>query len=147
VEIPAKIWAPLLLFCLVVVGVGAFGAYSLVQAHNDIGQLQRQVRDVQAAASHAQSTADNAAGSAAAAGNAANQAQNTASQAQSTATEAQDTATKAENSLGTLSTPSDPLSAYDLICSQDQTNNSTGLTQLYYFPCTNIATTTPQPGA
>jgi hypothetical protein len=51
------------------------------------------------------------------------------------------------SSLQALDRPQDPLASYDLICSQDQTNQSTGITQLYYFPCTNEAQTTPLPGA
>lgn len=45
-----------------------------------------------------------------------------------------------------LNQPQDPLSAYTEICNQDFTNNNTGLSQTYYFPCTNSATTIPQPG-
>jgi hypothetical protein len=52
-----------------------------------------------------------------------------------------------EAKLGTLSTPADPLSAYNQICSGDQTNNSTGSTSLYYWPCTDSAETIPQPGS
>jgi hypothetical protein len=48
--------------------------------------------------------------------------------------------------LATLSTPSDPLSAYDDICNQQTTNDATGIIQTYYYPCTNSAETIPQPG-
>lgn len=51
-----------------------------------------------------------------------------------------------ESKLGTLSTPSDPLSAYNEICNAQLTNSSTGVTQTYYYPCTNSAQTIPQPG-
>lgn len=49
--------------------------------------------------------------------------------------------------MGSLSTPSDPLSAYNEICNAQLTNNNTGVTQTYYYPCTNNAETIPQPGA
>jgi hypothetical protein len=38
------------------------------------------------------------------------------------------------------------LSAYNDVCNQPITNDATGNVQTYYFPCTNQATTTPQPG-
>jgi hypothetical protein len=44
-----------------------------------------------------------------------------------------------------LSTPDDPLSAYDDVCNQPMTT-SHGQTETYWFPCTNSATTIPQPG-
>jgi histidinol phosphatase-like enzyme len=50
------------------------------------------------------------------------------------------------NQVGVLSVPSDPLSAYNDICNAQLTNNQTGITQTYYYPCTNVATTIPQPG-
>jgi peptidoglycan hydrolase CwlO-like protein len=40
------------------------------------------------------------------------------------------------NQVSSLNQSSDPLSAYNQICSQDQTNNNTGVDQLFYFPCT-----------
>ena len=48
--------------------------------------------------------------------------------------------------LGQVANPSDPLGAYTDICNQDFTNNSTGIDQTYYFPCTNQAQTMPLPG-
>ena len=48
--------------------------------------------------------------------------------------------------VATLNVPTDPLSAYNDVCNQDMTNNSTGVTQTYWFPCTNQAQTIPQPG-
>jgi len=50
-----------------------------------------------------------------------------------------------EDSVATLNTPTDPLSAYSVVCNQDMTNSVTGITQVYYFPCTNQAQTIPQP--
>jgi hypothetical protein len=41
---------------------------------------------------------------------------------------------------------SDPLSAYTDICNTQLTNDETGIAQTYYYPCTNNATTIPQPG-
>jgi len=51
-----------------------------------------------------------------------------------------------ETQVGSLTVPTDPLSAYNDVCNQDMTNGTTGVTQLYYFPCTNHAQTIPQPG-
>lgn len=48
--------------------------------------------------------------------------------------------------ISSLETPADPLSAYNDICNQDMTNDNTGISQTYYFPCTNEAQTIPQPG-
>jgi type II secretory pathway pseudopilin PulG len=48
--------------------------------------------------------------------------------------------------VGSISQPSDPLSAYNQICNQQMTNGSTGANQTFYFPCTNSAQTIPQPG-
>lgn len=45
-----------------------------------------------------------------------------------------------------INVPTDPLSAYDDICNTQATNNSTDLTQTYYYPCTNNVQTIPQPG-
>jgi hypothetical protein len=39
--------------------------------------------------------------------------------------------------IASVQNPSNPLAAYSQICNQDFTNSSTGVTQLYYFPCTN----------
>ena len=50
------------------------------------------------------------------------------------------------NQVTTLNMPSDPLSAYNDICNQQMTNSNSGITQTYYFPCTNSAQTIPQPG-
>ena len=47
--------------------------------------------------------------------------------------------------LGEVSNPADPLSAYTDVCNE-QANDSIGGTETYYFPCTNQAQTTPQPG-
>jgi cell division protein FtsB len=48
--------------------------------------------------------------------------------------------------VSAINIPTDPLSAYNDICNQQETNNNTGVTQTYYFPCTNNAETIPQPG-
>jgi hypothetical protein len=77
-------------------------------------------------------------------------------QAKVTAQRAEVTAQRAElktidSSVATLlansgSQPTDPLSAYTDICNTQDTNDATGVTQTYYYPCTNNATTIPQPG-
>jgi hypothetical protein len=51
-----------------------------------------------------------------------------------------------ETQVANLNVPTDPLSAYNYVCNQDMTNQSTGVTQTYWFPCTNQAQTIPQPG-
>jgi len=51
-----------------------------------------------------------------------------------------------QTQMAGLSQPTDPLSAYNQICNQQFTNDATGITQTYYLPCTNQATTIPQPG-
>jgi hypothetical protein len=81
--------------------------------------------------------------------NASLQSQNTSLQAQINAQVQQESKDylNMEAKLGTLSTPTDPLSAYNQICSGDQTSNSTGNTSLYYWPCTDSAETIPQPGS
>jgi type II secretory pathway pseudopilin PulG len=43
-----------------------------------------------------------------------------------------------------LNVPTDPLSAYNQVCNQDNTDSNTGVTQLYYYPCTNGVV--PAPG-
>ena len=48
--------------------------------------------------------------------------------------------------LAGLTQPADPLAAYDQICNAQLQNGSTGVTQTYYYPCTNNAQTIPQPG-
>ncbi len=45
-----------------------------------------------------------------------------------------------------LTVPTDPLSAYDQICESQNTNSASGVSQIYYYPCTNNAQTIPQPG-
>ena len=42
--------------------------------------------------------------------------------------------------------PTDPLANYTDVCNTQATNGSTGVTQTYYYPCTNEAQTIPQPG-
>ena len=47
--------------------------------------------------------------------------------------------------MSQLSNPSDPLSAYNQVCQDNNmTNTSTGITQTYYYPCTSRFI--PQPG-
>jgi hypothetical protein len=48
--------------------------------------------------------------------------------------------------IGQVSNPVDSLSAYTDICNVQSQNDATGITQTYYYPCTNQAQTTPQPG-
>jgi hypothetical protein len=48
--------------------------------------------------------------------------------------------------LGDVQNPSDPLANYTQVCNQTMQNGTTGVDQLFYFPCTNSAQTTPQPG-
>jgi hypothetical protein len=48
--------------------------------------------------------------------------------------------------LASVSSPTDPLSAYTDICNTQLTNSATGITQTFYYPCTNQAQTIPQPG-
>jgi len=48
--------------------------------------------------------------------------------------------------IGEVADPSDPLSAYTDICNTQASNGQTGVTQTYYYPCTNNAQTIPQPG-
>lgn len=46
-----------------------------------------------------------------------------------------------------LTVPSDPLAAYNQICSNPNVQNqATGATQTYWYPCTNNAQTIPLPG-
>lgn len=80
--------------------------------------------------------------------NASLQAQNASLQAQLNAQVQQESKDYAnvEAKMGTLSTPSDPLAAYNEICNTQATNDSTGVTQTYYYPCTDNAQTIPQPG-
>ena len=43
-----------------------------------------------------------------------------------------------QGEIDTLNKPNDPLSAYNQICQDNNiTNNATGITQTYYYPCTN----------
>jgi hypothetical protein len=42
-----------------------------------------------------------------------------------------------QSALTNLENPSNPLSAYTDVCSINNTNSSTGVDQLYYYPCTN----------
>ena len=51
-----------------------------------------------------------------------------------------------QGKLGSLTTPQDPLSAYDDICNTQAVSSTTGLTQTYWYPCTDSAETIPQPG-
>lgn len=48
--------------------------------------------------------------------------------------------------LGDVQNPSDPLANYNQVCNQQMQNGTTGVDQLFYFPCTDSAQTTPQPG-
>ena len=48
--------------------------------------------------------------------------------------------------LDGLTQPTDPLSSYDQICQVQLQNSTTGVTQTFYYPCTNSAQTIPQPG-
>lgn len=51
-----------------------------------------------------------------------------------------------DNEVSQINVPTDPLSAYNDICSSPVTNQSTGNVQTYYYPCTNNAQTIPEPG-
>ena len=54
---------------------------------------------------------------------------------------------RAMTAVGSLTPPTDPLTAYNQICDQDFTDDETGITQTFWFPCTNQAQTTPLPGS
>lgn len=45
-----------------------------------------------------------------------------------------------------LNVPSDPLSAYNEVCTNSDVQTSNGGSETVYYPCTNQAQTTPQPG-
>jgi outer membrane murein-binding lipoprotein Lpp len=71
--------------------------------------------------------------------------------AQEQALKTQEQALKSEyislsSQVSGLNQPSDPLSAYNDICQVPLQNQGTGATQTYYYPCTNVAQTTPEPG-
>jgi hypothetical protein len=51
-----------------------------------------------------------------------------------------------QKQVSSLTVPSDPLAAYTDICHSEFTNGSTGALQTYYYPCTNVVQTIPQPG-
>jgi hypothetical protein len=51
-----------------------------------------------------------------------------------------------QGKVGGLTVPTDPLAAYDQICTVQATNSASGVSQVYYYPCTNNARTIPQPG-
>ena len=43
-----------------------------------------------------------------------------------------------QGEIDTLNKPNDPLSAYNQVCQNNNTlNDATGVTQTYYYPCTN----------
>ena len=50
------------------------------------------------------------------------------------------------NQVATMNTPTDPLSSYDQVCSTQATNDETGITSTYWYPCTSQAQTIPEPG-
>jgi uncharacterized protein YlxW (UPF0749 family) len=52
-----------------------------------------------------------------------------------------------QTSVAGITVPTDPLSAYSDICNSDMTNQSTGINQTYYYPCTNNVETIPQSGS
>jgi hypothetical protein len=60
-------------------------------------------------------------------------------------TQEQESITSLTTKVDGLTEPSDPLSAYIDICNMDMTNQATGDLQLYYFPCTNVVQTIPEP--
>jgi hypothetical protein len=53
--------------------------------------------------------------------------------------------TSLQGKVAGLTVPTDPLSAYSAVCNQAMTNQNTGVTQTFWFPCTNNAQTIPQP--
>lgn len=50
------------------------------------------------------------------------------------------------NDISALTMPSDPLANYNDICNTVATNNY-GVTQTYWYPCTNNSQITPLPGS
>ncbi|HWE55814.1 MAG TPA: hypothetical protein VG435_09885 [Acidimicrobiales bacterium] len=117
---------------VVLVGVVAFGAYSLVQAHSDITALQRQNnQDRSQVAATASSLAT---------------LKTQVSQDAGQLSNIQESVTSLTSQVGAISKPSDPLSAYNQICDSTFQNSTTDLEQLYYYPCTNVVQTTPLPG-
>ena len=122
----SRMWIPIIGIAVVVVGLGGFGIATITKAHTDITHLQREVSQLTTQMQGAQATA---------------QRDDSLIQEQSSQI------SSLSNTVSGLSQPSDPLSAYNQICTAQATNSTTGITQTYYYPCTNQATTTPQPGA
>lgn len=120
----SKIWIPIAVIAAIVVAFGVFSSYSLVQAHSDINSLQHQVQKDNTALSSAQSSI---------------------SQDSNTISGLNAQLGSLSGQLSNLTKPSDPLGSYNLICTSQNTNQF-GYTQTYYYPCTNVAQTTPQPG-
>ena len=54
---------------------------------------------------------------------------------------------QAMTAVGSLTPPTDPLTAYNQVCSTTATGEETGITSTYWYPCTDQAQTIPQPGA
>jgi predicted PurR-regulated permease PerM len=60
-------------------------------------------------------------------------------------TQEQESITSLTTKVDGLTQPSDPLSAYISICNMPLVNDATGVEQTYYFPCTNVVQTIPEP--
>src|ERR1700674_5314479 len=116
-------WIPVILLVLVAVGVGAFGGVSLAQDHSDITQLRQQLAQDRAQINRTDVVISRD--------------ESTIAHDKSTIQTIQDQANSLSTQIGAISTPSDPLSAYNQICNAQLTNGSTGVTQTYYYPCTN----------
>lgn len=124
-------WILGLVLVLVAVGFGAFGGVSLSQDRSDITQLRQQlaqdrgqINRTDVVISHDESTI---------------------AQDKSDIESVQSQANSLSSQIAGLSTPTDPLSAYNQICNGPLTN-AAGVTQTYYYPCTDSVQTIPQPG-
>lgn len=74
--------------------------------------------------------------------------QNSISQLQNSTSHLQSRISNLDNQMSGLTMPSDPLASYNMVCSTSNVlNQGTGNYQTFWYPCTNQAQTTPQPGA
>lgn len=120
------LWITIAGMAVLLVVLGGFSVISTIQSHHDINQLHARLATDETEldqTSKAETSTDN----------------NLSAEIRSIDGQI----TSIQSDVSALNTPTDPLSAYNSICHGPVTNSSTGVVEIYYYPCTDAVIPTP----
>jgi uncharacterized protein HemX len=117
------------LVAVLLVGGMSYSLFALSQAHSDVTALQHQVSSLKTEADNTSSSLSTVQGS------------QSSDESDISTIKAQ--VSTMQSQIANVNRPNDPLSSYNLVCTSNNTNSTTGVPQTFYYPCTNSASPTP----